>query len=79
MGRLNLTLDPDTETRLSRHAKRLGRPRAALARQILADGLARQDAMQRRKRLAADYMAGRRDARELLEDLELPQLQLLDE
>jgi predicted transcriptional regulator len=79
MSRINLTLDADTEQRLARHAKRLGKPRAAAARQLLSDGLARREAQERRKTLAADYSAGRHDAREILEDLERAQLDLLDE
>lgn len=79
MGRLNLTLDSSTELRLARHAKHLGQRRTVLARQILSEGLERREAMERRKKLAADYVAGRRDARELLADLEHAQLELLDE
>lgn len=79
MSRLNLTLDADTEQRLARHAKRLGKPRATAARQVLAEGLARREAQERRKKLATDYAAGRPDAREILEDLERAQLDLLDE
>jgi hypothetical protein len=79
MGRLNLTLDADTEQRLIRHAKRLGKPRAAVARQLLSDGLARREARERQKKLAADYAGGRDDAAAILEDLERPQLELLDD
>lgn len=79
MARLNLTLDADTFARLDRHAKRQGARRASLARRILREGLAAREAHQRRKRLAADYAAGRPDARELLRDLEARQLECLDE
>jgi len=45
----------------------------------LSEGLARREATTRRKKLAADYRAGRADARALLDDLESPQLELLDD
>lgn len=74
MARLNLTLDDDTFVRLIRHAKREGGRRATLARRILREGLDARDARERRKKLASDYAAGRKDAREILEELEPPQL-----
>ncbi len=79
MARLNLTLDPDTFQKLDRHSGRVGRPRARVATEILREGLARREAAERRKRLAADYAAGRADARALLKDLESSQLDLLDD
>ena len=79
MPRLNLTLDDDTFRQLDRHTRRLGRPRARVATDILREGLARREAIERRKRLATDYAAGRPDARTLLKDLEAPQLELLDD
>jgi hypothetical protein len=79
MARLNLTLDDDTFRRLDRHTRRVGKPRAKVATEILREGLARLEAAERRKRLAADYAAGRADARALLKDLESPQLELLDD
>jgi hypothetical protein len=77
MARLNLTLDRDTLQQLDRHTKRSGKPRAALAREILREGLARREAAERRTQLAADYAAGRGDARALLKDLEAGQLELM--
>ncbi len=77
MARLNLTLDVDTFRQLDRHTKRLGKPRAKVATEILREGLARREAAERRKRLAADYAEGRLDARALLKDLETSQLDLL--
>jgi hypothetical protein len=74
-----LTLDADTFRQLDRHTKRVGKPRAKVATEILREGLARREAAERRKRLAADYAAGRPDARDLLKDLESPQLDLLDD
>ena len=50
-----------------------------MATEILREGLARREAAERRKRLAADYAAGRADARALLKDLESSQLDLLDD
>ena len=79
MARLNLTLDEDTLRQLDRHTKRAGKPRAALARELLREGLARREAAERRKQLVADYAAGRGDARTLLRDLEAGQLDLMDD
>ena len=79
MARLNLTLDDDTFQKLDRHTKRRGKPRARVATEILREGLARREAAERRKQLAADYAAGRADARALLKDLESAQLDLLDD
>ena len=79
MTRLNLTLDRETYAALERHAKRLGKPRARVVKEILTEGLARRDAAARRKKLAADYLAGRADARALLKDLESSQLELMDD
>jgi metal-responsive CopG/Arc/MetJ family transcriptional regulator len=79
MARLNLTLDEDTFRRLDRHTKRTGRPRAALARELLREGLAQREAAERRRQLAADYAAGRSDARAVLTDLEAGQLALMDD
>jgi plasmid stability protein len=79
MARLNLTLDEDTFRRLDRHTKRAGKPLAALARELLREGLAQREEAERRKQLATDYVAGRRDARALLKDLEGGQLELMDD
>jgi len=79
MARLNLTLDDDTFRRLDRHIKRAGKPRAALARELLCEALAQREAAERRKQLAADYAAGRGAARALLRDLEAGQLDLMDD
>jgi metal-responsive CopG/Arc/MetJ family transcriptional regulator len=79
MARLNLTLDKDTLRELDRHTKRSGKPRAALARELLREALARREAAERRQQLAADYAAGRGDARALLKDLEAGQLELTDD
>lgn len=77
MARLNLTLDEDTFRRLGRHTKRSGKPLAALARELLREGLAQREAAERRKQLAMDYASGRRDAKVLLKDLEAGQLELM--
>jgi len=79
MARLNLTLDKDTIRQLDRHTKRSGKPRAALARELLREALARREALERRQRLARDYASGRSDARTLLSDFESAQLELLDD
>jgi hypothetical protein len=77
MPRLNMTLDDDTDSSLTRHAKREGARRATFARALLREGLLRRDEADRRKKLAADYAAGRPDAKALLADLESPQADLL--
>lgn len=79
MARLNLTLDEDTLQRLNRHTKRAGKPRARLATEILREGLARREALDARRKLAAEYAAGRRDVRAVLRDMEAAQWELLDE
>ncbi|MSP62888.1 MAG: hypothetical protein EXR72_21655 [Myxococcales bacterium] len=79
MSRLNLTLDADTSLRLNRYARSGGKPRAAIARELLREGLARREAQERAKKLAADYAAGRGDARAVLKDLEGAQIDLLDD
>ena len=79
MDRLNLTLDAGTLGALTRHAKTQGRPRAAIARELIREALARREALEKQRKLARDYAAGRGDARELLADLEGAQLDLLDE
>jgi hypothetical protein len=79
MARLNLTLDDDTFQRLGRHARRRGERRAALARTLLREALARQEQNERREKLARDYAADRGDAEELLGALEAGQLELLND
>jgi len=53
--------------------------RAALAREILREGIARREEIARRRKLAADYAADRRDAASLLADLESAELDLLSD
>jgi hypothetical protein len=79
VGRVNLTLDPDTENRLERHARASKTHRAALAREILREGLLRREERERRRKLARDYAAGRNDARLLLKEIESAQFDLLDD
>jgi hypothetical protein len=78
MERLNLTLDEGTSGALARYARREGKPRAALARELIHEAIARREALERQRRLARDYAAGRSDAKQLLKDLETAQLELLD-
>jgi hypothetical protein len=66
MGRVNLTLDRASHERLERYAKRLGRPQATVAGELVREGLSRLTAEDRRRELAADYAADRTDARDLL-------------
>ena len=77
MARLNLTLDESTFRDLRRHATRLSRPAAGLARELVQEGIRRRELAERRRKLAQDYTAGRRYARALLDDLEAAQLYLL--
>ena len=77
MSRLNLTLDDDTQDWLKRHAKQERVPLAAFARKLLGEAVASREALARRRKLAADYAAGREDAQEILRDLERPQLEAL--
>lgn len=80
MSRLNLTLDTDTLEWLEKHAAREKVAVAAFARSLLQEAVNHREALARRRKLAADYAAGRDDARELLAELERPQLEeLLDD
>ncbi len=79
MARLNLTLDADTFRELDRYTKQVGQPLARVAKELLREGLERRRAAERRRKLAADYVADRSDARALLNDLEVGQLGLLDD
>lgn len=78
MARINLTLDESTYLAIVQHASRRRIPCARAAKELLAEGLAHRAAVERRRKLAKDYAAGRKDARGLLEDLELAQLELMD-
>jgi hypothetical protein len=79
MARLNLTLDGATFEHLKRHAQAQSRPVARLACELVREALARREAAERRRRLAEDYRAGRKDTGALLDDFEPPQLELLDD
>ena len=79
MSRLNLTLDEVTFERLGKHAKKEGARRAALARRLVQEGLHRREALERTRKLAADYAAERSDTHDLLHDLEAAQLELPDD
>lgn len=79
MERLNLTLDAGTSGTLARHARDLKKPRATLARELIREALARREALDHQRRLARDYAAGRNDAKQLLADLEMAQIDLLDD
>jgi hypothetical protein len=69
MTRLNMTLDLDTERALVRYARKLNLPMATAARQVLSEGLAHRDQLERQAKLARDYAEGAADAVEVLEDL----------
>ena len=78
MERLNLTLDEGTSGALARYARREGKPRATLARELICEAIARRETLDSRRKLARDYAAGRDDAKQILNDLEAAQLELLD-
>lgn len=77
MARINMTLDGDTSSALSRYAKAHHKALAAVARELLLEGLKRREAVKRARNLARDYAGGRTDTRELLGEIELGQLDLL--
>ncbi len=79
MMKLNVTLDRETFEILERQAKKAQKPCVKMAKDILSEGLAQRDAAAQRERLAADYRAGRADARALLNDFESLQSELLDD
>jgi len=64
--------------RLEKHARQAGTRRATLARKLLREAIARREAAERQRKLAADYAAERGSTRELLRELEAGQLELLD-
>ena len=77
MARINLTLDRDTYAELEEHARKSGKPRARVVKDLLAEALQLHVTRERRRQLARDYAAGRGDARAILSDLEAGQLDLL--
>jgi len=79
MNRLNLVLDDDTAQRLSRHAKKHGEPLAKAAKRLIQKGISDEERVERERKLAADYAAGRAEARDLLADLEGAQGELLED
>lgn len=79
MARLNLTLDADTFRELDRYTRQVGKPLARVAKELLREALERRRALESRRKLAADYVADRPDAKALLNDLEAGQLALLDD
>ena len=74
-----MTLDKGTSGALARHASKEGKPRATLARELILEALGRRESLERQRKLARDYAAGRDDATELLGELEIAQLELLDD
>ncbi len=77
MARVNLTLHKEMFRELDAHAKRVGKPKARAARELVRAGLERQQATERRARLARNYAAQHADAGEVLRDLEAGQFELL--
>jgi hypothetical protein len=79
MERINLTLDVDTSSALDKHARKQGKARATVARELIREALAQRRVTEVRRKMARDYAAGRADASDILRDLESPQLELLDQ
>ena len=77
MERLRLTIDAGTSGALARHARRAGKPRAALARELLQEAIERREALERQREVARDAAAGRDDAEVLLEDMEIAQREIM--
>jgi len=78
MARLQVTLDEGTSGALARLARRAEKPRAALACELIREAIARREALELQRKLARDYAADRGDAKQILQDLEVAQLELLD-
>jgi hypothetical protein len=78
MDRLRLTLDEAASEALARYARREGKPRAALARELIREAIARRETLERERKLAGDHAADQSDTRRLLRDLEAAHLDLLD-
>ncbi len=76
MARVTLTLDPATVAWIRRRAAVEGVSLAGVCRQLLQEAISRREGLVRDKKLAADYVAGRRDARALLAELEGSALEL---
>jgi plasmid stability protein len=75
MQRLNLTLDEEVSSALRKHAKREGKPQAAVARELIRAALLALEEREKRRRLARDYVAGRADAQALLSEMEAAELE----
>ncbi len=79
MARLNMTLDDDTLSALSRDARQAGVGVATHARHLLREAVARRALAERRRAWAEAYRADRPDARKLTADLTGPMLDLIDD
>lgn len=79
MGRLNITLQPDTLEKIDKHAKVEGKARAAVARELLLAALERHERLKKLEKLARDYAQCRQEISPLLADFEAGQLEILDD
>lgn len=77
MERLNLTLDDVLSTAIELHARREGKPRATVARDLIQEAIQRREQMETRRKLVRDYVAGRSDAAALALELEPLELEVL--
>jgi plasmid stability protein len=78
MARLNLTLDDEVSSALRKHAKREGKPQAAVARELIRAALLAVEERAKRHKLARDYASGRADAQALLSEMEPGELEIMD-
>jgi len=79
MSRLSLTLKADTLSKLERAARSRRVRVATYTRRLVEDALERAERAEELKKLAGDYAADRKDASELLMDMEAGQLDLLND
>jgi len=77
MERLNLTLDDVLSSELERHARREGKPRAAVARDLITEAIRRREQLEARRKLARDYAAGREESAALALELEPLELEVM--
>lgn len=71
-----MTLSVGTSVQLIKHAKRVGRPRAAFARELLSAALEQLDREERIRKWEADYAAGWDDALEIMADMQDAQAEI---
>ena len=78
MSRLNLTLSDDTFSKLERVARLKKMRVASYTKQLIEEALEAHERLAWNRKLAADYAADRKDAKELLSQMELAQFEVVD-